>query len=190
MKMDTTVFVSGSRHISQINDIIRERLQTIIHKNFSVIVGDAAGADRTLQSYFAERSYPHVTIYCSGEHCRNNVGNWPIHHVDVSSKLKGRAFYTEKDKTMAAKANYGLVLWDGKSSGSLRNILELIQQEKPVRVYFWPQQRFYCIKSKADAKGLIDQCNSQDIKTWFSKPDIFQLIEESYSPLKQPALAL
>ena len=36
---------------------------------------------------------------------------------------------TQKDKAMAAEADYGFVLWDGKSSGSISNVFELLMPE-------------------------------------------------------------
>ncbi|GMR20985.1 MAG: hypothetical protein BMS9Abin36_1583 [Gammaproteobacteria bacterium] len=37
----TTVFLSGSRKISQLDETVKSRLSTIVEKEFRVIVGDA-----------------------------------------------------------------------------------------------------------------------------------------------------
>jgi hypothetical protein len=65
--MTYTVFLSGSRKISRLNDEIRLRLKTIISKEFEVVVGDANGADKALQSYLADINYEHVTVFCAGD---------------------------------------------------------------------------------------------------------------------------
>jgi hypothetical protein len=126
----TTVFVSGSRKISRLNMETRNRLKNVVDKQFSILVGDANGADKVFQKYLAEMRYPNVVVFCSGGHCRNNLGNWNVKNISVDSKLKGRDFYTQKDKAMAAEADYGLVLWDGKSPGSFNNIMELVKNRK------------------------------------------------------------
>ena len=61
----TTVFLSGSRKLSRLNREIRDRLQNIVEKQFSVIIGDANGADKALQKYFTEIHYQNVIVFCS-----------------------------------------------------------------------------------------------------------------------------
>ena len=51
------------------------------------------------------------------DHCRNNVGNWPTRHVEAPRGAKGFDYYSLKDRAMAEAAEYGLMLWDGKSKG-------------------------------------------------------------------------
>ena len=72
------VFVAGSRALSKLNAQVKERLDNIVKQNFTVLVGDANGADKAVQRYLAERSYQHVVVYCM-DLCRNNIGNWPTH---------------------------------------------------------------------------------------------------------------
>jgi len=63
----TTVFLSGSRKISRLDEDVRKRLSTIVEKKFRVIVGDANGADKAFQTYLAGMDYANVTVFCSGE---------------------------------------------------------------------------------------------------------------------------
>ena len=167
-----TVFVSGSRKLSRLNPEIQERLSNIIEKGFSVIVGDANGADKALQTFFADCQYENVTVYCSGGICRNNVGQWEEYSVQVDSRLKGRDFYTAKDRVMATHADYGLVLWDGQSAGSVSNIFELVKQEKPVVVYFSPTKEIFQLKTIEDAETLLGKCQQTDVQVIFRKTDI------------------
>ena len=51
------VFVGGSRRISRLNEQVRRRLERVIEKNLTVLVGDANGADKAVQKYLAERNY-------------------------------------------------------------------------------------------------------------------------------------
>ncbi|MEN9502337.1 MAG: hypothetical protein RI964_1622 [Pseudomonadota bacterium] len=100
----TTVFLSGSITITRLNNVILARLQNIIDKQFAIVVGDANGADKALQKHLSTLQYPHVTVFCAGNICRNNLGNWPVKHISVDATITGRAFYTQKDKAMASAA--------------------------------------------------------------------------------------
>ncbi len=159
----TTVFVSGSRKISRLNKEIRDRLQNVVDKRFAVIIGDANGADKALQKHFSEIQYKNVIVFCSGNSCRNNLGNWNIKRVFVEPKLKGREFYTQKDKEMAAEADYGFVLWDGKSPGSINNIMELLKNNKKSLVYFSPDKEFYSVSKLEDARKLLARCDQKSL---------------------------
>jgi hypothetical protein len=157
----TTVFLSGSRKLSRINDAIRYRLDNMIEKNLSIIVGDANGADKAMQSYLAERSYKEVTVFFVGNGSRNNVGQWPSKNVETHKKLSGWRFYAQKDREMAKLADFGFVLWDGKSAGSVDNILTLMKERKKAVVYYAPEKKFYIVKTLADAIGLLQKCDPE-----------------------------
>lgn len=163
----TTVFLSGSRKINRLNDVIRGRIQNIVDQGFDVVVGDANGADKAMQSFLSEKVYTNVFVYCAGQTCRNNMGSWETEKVSVDPKLKGRAFYTQKDKVMAAVADYGFILWDGKSAGSINNVFELLKNGKKAIVYFSPRKEFFSVKTVDDIEVLLHQCDpvvSQDFK--------------------------
>ncbi|WP_085367029.1 hypothetical protein [Neisseria dentiae] len=134
---------------------IRNRIIDNILKNeFNIIVGDANGADKAFQKLFAEHGYLSVQVFCSGAEPRNNIGRWKVNFI--FSNQKGRALHAEKDKKMAEIADYGFVLWNGKSIGSLNNIAELLKQNKFSLVYFAPNKQFIKIKSIEQLQDLID----------------------------------
>ena len=155
----TTVFLSGSRSISRLNEDFRSRLQNIIQQNYRVVVGDANGADKAMQRFLTEMRYPHVIVYCSGNTCRNNLGNWEALNVEVGPEFKGRDFYTQKDKKMAEDADFGLMLWDGKSTGTFNNVIEILRKNKKAFVYFSPEKKFYSISNDHDARMLFEKCD-------------------------------
>ncbi len=158
----TTVFLSGSRKIGRLNDMVRDRLQNMIDQNFRIIVGDANGADKALQEFFAEAQYNNVLLFCAGSDCRNNVGNWDVKNVQVDPMLKGRDFYAQKDKKMASEADYGFVLWDGRSAGSISNVIQLLKRQRRIVVYLWPEKKFFNVTVPQDAHELLRYCNSAD----------------------------
>ncbi len=162
IKAMKAVFLSGSRAISQLNQEIRERLARITSQSFYILVGDANGADKALQSFLKENNYAKVTVYCSGKCCRNNIGHWQTYNVEVPAGYKGRDFYTQKDRLMAQLADYGFVLWDGKSPGSIENVINLLKGGKSVLVYFSPDKEFVSVGSVSQLKRLLDRTRFDD----------------------------
>lgn len=126
----STVFVGGSRHVSRLPELAKTRLNNVVESRFPVVVGDANGADTAAQAYLSRRHYDHVTVFCSGPACRNNLGHWPIRHVAPPAGVQGFQFYAAKDREMAHIADFGLMIWDGKSPGTILNILRLVQAGK------------------------------------------------------------
>ena len=55
--------------------------------------------------------------------------NLTTNHTNIIRK-KGRELYTLKDKAMAKEADYGLMIWDGKSKGTLGNINKMENENK------------------------------------------------------------
>ena len=74
----TKVFIAGSRKISKLSVEVLQRLDEIVAKRLPVVIGDAAGVDKSVQQYLHGKNYRHVEVFCSGTRCRNNVGDWPI----------------------------------------------------------------------------------------------------------------
>lgn len=174
----TTVFLSGSRKISHINDMIRDRVRKMMDQEFTIVMGDANGADKAMQNYLADSGYRNVTVFCAGRKCRNNVGGWETMNVDVSPSLKGRDFYTAKDRVMAAKADYGFVLWDGKSAGSINNVLELVKRGKCVVIYLSAKQEFFTVKNPDGITSLLQFCDSSDYLSIARKTNLSQTMAE------------
>jgi len=114
----TTIFIGGSRAVSRLNALVVEKLDDFVHRQCMILVSDANGADKAVQRHLASRGYEHVTVYCM-EHCRNNLGNWPARQVAPPSARVGFAYYAAKDLAMARDAKCGMMLWDGKSKGTL-----------------------------------------------------------------------
>jgi hypothetical protein len=120
------------------------------------------GADKAMQSYFAAKGYPHVIVYCMGDRCRNNLGDWPTQQINADRQKKDFAYYATKDEEMARAASYGFMLWDGRSKGTLNNILNLLRQHKKVLVYFSPDKSCYTLGSVGDLTALLRKCHSND----------------------------
>jgi hypothetical protein len=159
----TRIFIGGSRAVSRLNSVIREKLDDLIARNRAIYVGDANGADKAIQQHFADQRYPHVTVYCM-ERCRNNVGSWPTKRVSHSGKSKDFAYYAAKDLAMAQDAKCGVMLWDGRSKGTLNNIQNLLRLGKKTLVYFGPDKVFHKLSSDEDLLRLLDLCDSAAVE--------------------------
>lgn len=105
----TTVFIAGSINIKNLDPKVKERINNIVASDFEVVVGDAGGADTSIQEYLLSLERSRTTVFCSGSTLRNNLGQWPARTVDSKHSKGSRAFFTEKDVVMAEAADYGLM---------------------------------------------------------------------------------
>jgi len=145
------VFIGGSRRVSRLDEQVRGRLDEIIRKQLPVIIGDANGADRAVQDYFRTCGYEQVEIFCTEGRCRNNVGKWKIRPVPAPAGRKHDfEYYAAKDRLMAEEGSIGFMLWDGKSRGTLANVLRLMEQGKKVVVYLAPSKQFTTLRNMND----------------------------------------
>lgn len=119
------VFISGSISIKRLPGNAIKKIDSIIDKNITIIIGDAKGIDSIVQKYLIKKGYKNVIVYFAGDLIRNNIGNWQTINVPNNNNLKGRELYTIKDIRMAKEADYGLMIWDNKSKGTLSNIKEM-----------------------------------------------------------------
>ena len=149
------VFLSGSRRISRLPAEVRPRLDEMIRRKLTILIGDANGADKAIQTYFAEQDYPNVLVFCTAGDCRNNVGDWPVRAVVAPHRARDFAFFTAKDAAMAEEADVGLALWDGQSSGTIVNVARLVARSKPAVVYVVPKKAFSTLKTPDDLATLL-----------------------------------
>lgn len=152
------VFFGGSRGLGRLNSAIRTRLRNLIANGHTVLVGDANGVDKAIQSFFAEEGYRNVIVFCMDGDCRNNVGNWPIEVVDSNRKKKDFAHFAMKDAKMSLEADYGFMIWDGESKGTLNNALNLLQQGKAVLLYRSPSREFIQVRSIEELQPVLAKC--------------------------------
>ena len=138
----TKVFIGGSRRFSKLNKDVKRRLDNIIEKGFTVVVGDANGVDKAVQRYLTSKRHDKVIVFCMAGECRNNLGNWPTREITAAPGARGFAYFSTKDRVMVEEADYGLMLWDGKSRGTLTNVVDLVRQGRPVVVYVAPAKAF------------------------------------------------
>lgn len=151
------VFIAGSITLKRLAPQVQVRLDNIRAAGLQVLVGDAAGVDSAIQRYFLDHDYAALTVYCSGVAPRHNLGGWPRLNVEPPAGARGRALHTAKDVRMAEDCDYGLMVWDGKSPGTLSNVIELLGHGKKSVVFLAPHQTTQTIQSLTDLELLLAQ---------------------------------
>ena len=178
------IFIGGSRHVSRLPAEVKKRLDNVVASGHQVIVGDANGADKAVQKHFVDRHYERVTVFCSGDMPRNNLGTWLTHHVDVPGSTKGFQFYAAKDREMARAADFGLMIWGGKSPGTILNVLRLVLAGKIAVLFNVPENDVVNIKNVDHWKAFISRCSRElqlDLKER-ATPDEWRSVEISDQP--------
>lgn len=159
-----SVFIAGSRSLPRLHPQVKERLDNIVKQNFTVLVGDANGADKSVQRYLADQNYPHVVVYCM-DVCRNNIGNWPTRPQKAGHGVRrDRHYFGIKDLAMAKDASCGFMIWDGASKGTLTNVVNLIDARKKVLVYHSPTKCFFTVRTATDLHRLLDASGLKNVE--------------------------
>jgi len=150
-RKDTKVFIAGSRRLSKLSQEIKRRIDNIVDKHLTVIIGDANGVDKAVQQYLSKKGYSDVLVFCMDGSCRNNIGNWTTQEIKAANPgRRDFAYYATKDRAMVKEADYGFMLWDGESRGTLTSIVELVRDAKPVVVFVAPDKAFYTLRDSSD----------------------------------------
>lgn len=152
------IFVAGPRAVSKLNADVQTRLYSAISKGHTFLVGDANGADKAIQSYLAANRYKNAIVYSSGGITRNNLGDWPVKSIEVAKGVRGFDFYAAKDMAMVRDADYGLMIWNGKSKGTLNDLINLIDVGKTSLLYFIPHKKFYRISQRQHVERILGLC--------------------------------
>ncbi|GMQ56422.1 hypothetical protein AN1V17_08150 [Vallitalea sediminicola] len=162
------IFVAGPRAVTELSGTIISRIDNIIKQDFEILVGDANGIDSAIQKECFNRGYKLVKIYATNGSVRNNIGKWNVECVDVPKKLKGFEYYAAKDYQMAIDADYGFMIWNGRSKGTLNNMINLLKFDKMVMLYFIPDGKLYKISNINGLNFLVDQLDN-DVKNLYEK---------------------
>lgn len=128
------IFVSGSKTIKTLPAEVKTYIRDLAVNGNEFIIGDCYGVDLAVQKFLLSINVNRVTVYCSGLVPRNNVGCFTTVAFPVED-LKGYEFYRVKDIKMAEDADFGLMIWNGKSGGTRNNIEEMQRLNKPIKIF-------------------------------------------------------
>lgn len=153
------IFIAGPRVMRSVNDRVADRINSMIEKDYTILVGDANGIDKAIQSYLLKRKYENVKVYASNGRARNNLGKWTVEKVEVPKNIKGFEFYAAKDLKMAEDSDYGFMIWNGKSKGTLNNSINLLLMNKKLIIFFAPEKVLYNIDSLKGLENFVKKCD-------------------------------
>jgi len=151
----TMIFLGGSRDIFELPVPAVERIGAIVAAEYGVLIGDAPGADAEMQGLLAGYNYEHIGVFHAGAAPRNNLGDWAAYHIPPPAGAKGFAVHAAKDREMARRADFGLMIWDGTSPGTCLNIMRLAVIGSPCVVYDMMRGRVATVHTIADARAML-----------------------------------
>jgi hypothetical protein len=154
------IFMGGSRDIVDLPEPAIERISSIVSHEHGVLIGDAPGADAEVQGLLAGYGYEHVGVFYAGKEPRHNLGDWAAYHVPPPPGARGFAIHAEKDREMARRADYGLMVWDGASPGTCLNVMRLAVIGSPCVVYDILRGRAATIHNTADWSAMLRNAGS------------------------------
>lgn len=142
------VFVSGSSktqnkespyYRKKLPPEVRDKLDYFMGRKNTILVGDAPGVDTQVQKYLKKKHYKNVEVYGAGDSPRYLANkHWKTHNFNNSKYPVGsKEWLAEKDKAMAKDATHGLavVIDNGGSKATRKNVQRLVKEGKPVSVY-------------------------------------------------------
>lgn len=151
----TIVFLGGSRHARTVPEAVVARLRRMVSQQLPIVLGDAPGADSAFQAALADWGYRQVEVFCTAKTPRHNVGGWPTTVVHTRERPGTAAFHSAKDRALAQVATVGLMLWDGKSAGTLANAGRLVTLGKVCVVFLQRDLRFIDVRTAAELEALV-----------------------------------
>ena len=78
---------------------------------------------------------------------------------------------------MAADCDYGFMIWDASSTGTLSNAIELVERNKVAVVYVNKVKQFLNVKNSQDIERLIKFMSETSLKKADHKIGLFKKIE-------------
>lgn len=174
----TTVFISGSMKIKNVHPLVLNRIENIIKSSYDIIVGDADGVDTSIQAFLKAKSYEKVVVYCSGQYVRNCLGSWTVEKIFTEEKENSIKYYSAKDVEMANKCDFGLMVWDSKSTGTLSNVVRLLKQGKKSLVFVNKNKSFVKISNIKDLENLISIMSDSALQKADKKMSLRKMIAE------------
>ena len=158
-----TIFLGGSKIINSLTPAMKEKIVEFMNIGHNIIIGDSMGADKEMQKVLEENNYKKVTVYYSGDRPRVNLGNWKTKHISSNKFMSDYERQKLKDNQMAKDCDYGYMLLQGLTKGTIANINKLLELNKTCYVRM-------CNKSGCDNRNItIEKGKDLEYIDWFYK---------------------
>ena len=119
-------FISGSKTISTLAESTKDAIDIFISLEAEFLIGDCYDIDFAIQKYLESKGYSKVTIYCSGETPKYNF---------VSGAKIHPCANVEKDIQIINDCDAALIIWDGKSKETEKNIHRILELNKMHNIF-------------------------------------------------------
>ena len=143
------IFLGGSKTTAVLPKRVIKLLELFMCDNVRFLIGDCCGVDLAMQIFLHSKGYRNVTVYCSGDKSRFNIGEWKVKHIPVDKSVDGYSFYQAKDIAMVSDCDGAFMLWDGKTRGTKNNIADLKKRGIPIFIYYTDINEMKVIRRKA-----------------------------------------
>ena len=90
-----------------------------------------------------------------------------------------------KDKQMAIDSDYGFMLWDGKSAGTINNLFNLVKMDKSGVIYLQSKQLFRTIRNVSEFEKFISECEPENINAIDKKIAFRKKLENYQIPVQE-----
>jgi len=150
------IVLGGSRNIEKIPTEVLELINDYVGRKYNFLIGDAPGSDSAFQYFFAQEKYRKVKIFSSAGYIRNNIGSWDWELIDSGLKSKSNAVHAFKDRHMCKLSNFGIMIWDCQSAGTLSNVIDLVRQGKNCFIWVAPDSDLYQFDNQKSLEKWMD----------------------------------
>lgn len=171
------VFISGSRSQTVIPKTMQDSIETIIKREFSILIGDSnKGVDKEVLDFLRAPLYKDVTIFTISPTPRIKAeDDWNIRIIAADKSLAAQRRQIVKDRAMADAADWGMVLFNPieknrygslqVSSGTLRNTIQMLLQGKMVKFFYIYEQDILSknLKGLNDLEGIITSYRTEKL---------------------------
>lgn len=181
------VFVGGSKSLGALPDAFLERLDSFMEEGAEALVSDCWSADALIQKHFATCGYQKATVYAVEGEARNNMGHWEVRPSDLLMSRRfrkgdGYVYYAANGQAMARDADLALMAWDGRSKGTLINLLHMVVLGKRVEV-FHPSRGLVAVESLDDIRSILPKRNPLHIASHETLPqDVYARALDLFVP--------
>jgi hypothetical protein len=151
------IVLGGSRHLERIPQFIVDLLHEWNAEGVEFLVGDATGSDSAFQKLLKDLESQSVTVFTSARYVRNNLGDWPSKEIESGLQSKSNAVHAFKDRYMTGLADSGLMLWDGKSAGTLSNVIDLVHAGKSCKIWVATDSDLYTFDNQSSLEKWLHQ---------------------------------
>ena len=149
------IMIVGSHTITEPDRRVKLMISKLCGEGWHILVGDHSGLDTALQEYLVDMHTDWVRVYTARPQPHQNLDRWPVRHPPKEGRWSGAPRHLQNTLAMAAAAECGMVLWDGRSMGTYFVMPSLIEQAKSVWVYLPDRGAAHTLRTPEDLEKLL-----------------------------------